>query len=63
MNEEWLRAKLHSLEVNFHALHEMKQKLDQETIAKYQRMESRLLAELQWVRSKLTALGVPTDKS
>lgn len=63
MNDEWIRAKLDSLEENFHTLHEAKRKLDVETILKYKRLEAQYLAELQRVQSKLTALGMPTAKS
>ena len=63
MNYEWIRAELDSLEVNFHALHEMKRKLDPETIARCMRLEAQFEAELQRVQSMLTALGMPTAKS
>ena len=61
--EEWIRAEFDALEENFRGLHEMKQKLDEETIAKCRRLEVQLLAELQRVESRLRAAGVPIARA
>ena len=63
MNDEWIRAEFDSLEANFRGLHEMKRKLDEETIAKCRRLEVQLLAELHRVESRLRAAGVPIARA
>ena len=63
MNGEWIWAEFDALEANYHALHEARRKLDEETIAKCRRLEVQLLAELQRVEARLRAAGVPIARA